>query len=50
MPDLARELFKHKLPVKEGYKPHKQSLRRFDPQLMSQTKAKLETLLKESLI
>ena len=50
MPGLAKELVEHRLPIKEGYKPFKQALRRFNPQLMPQIKAEIERLLKEGFI
>ena len=31
IPGLSRELVEHRLPIKEGYKPHKQLARRFNP-------------------
>lgn len=37
---LAKELSEHRLPVKEGYKPHKQTPRSFNPQVIPLIKAK----------
>ena len=31
MPGLSRDLVEHRLPTKAGFRPHKQSARRFNP-------------------
>ena len=46
MPGLFCELVKRRLPIKEGYKPHKQLTRRFNPELLPKIKGEVERLLK----
>lgn len=43
MPDLDRKLVEHRLPVKEGCKPHKKPSRRFNPHLMPPIKDEIES-------
>lgn len=50
MPSLSRELVEHRLTIKEGFKPHKQPPRRFNPQLMPQIKEEIERMLKAGFI
>ncbi|XP_051144004.1 uncharacterized protein LOC127260333 [Andrographis paniculata] len=45
MPGLARELVEHRLPIKAGYKPHKQPLRRFNPDVYPKIKEEIQRLL-----
>ena len=33
MPGLSRELVEHRLPIKAGFKPHKQPARKFNPKI-----------------
>src|ERR1043165_9272454 len=46
MPGLKRELVEHKLPIKDGKKPIKQTLRRFAPAVLTKIKAEIERLLR----
>src|ERR1051325_3878751 len=46
MPGLKRELVEHRLPIKDGKKPIKQTPRRFAPAVLTKIKAKIERLLR----
>ncbi|XP_051152016.1 uncharacterized protein LOC127265996 [Andrographis paniculata] len=50
MPELARDLIEHRLPIKKGFKPYKQPQRRVSPELMPQIKEEIEKLLKVGFI
>ena len=53
MPSLSKKLVEHHLTIKEikeGFKPHKQSLRRFNPELYLRIKEEIERLLKVGFI
>src|ERR1051325_922334 len=45
MPGLKRELVEHRLPIKDGKKPIKQTPRRFAPAVLTKIKAEIERLL-----
>jgi hypothetical protein len=45
MPRLSRELVEHRLPIKSGFMPYKQSARRFNPIIHDQVKEEVERLL-----
>ena len=47
---LSRELAKHQLSIKEGYKPHKQPARRFNPELLPKIQGEIERLFKAGFI
>ncbi|XP_051153051.1 uncharacterized protein LOC127266733 [Andrographis paniculata] len=50
MPGLARELVEHRLPMKVGYKPHKQPPRMFNPDVYPKIKEEIQRLLGAGLI
>src|ERR1043165_538877 len=50
MPGLSRDLVEHKLPMKDGAKPVKQTPRRFAPAVVSKIKEEIERLLKSKFI
>jgi hypothetical protein len=50
MTGLSRELVEHKLPIKLGFRPHKQLARNFNPKLYSHIKEEVERLLKANFI
>jgi ribonuclease HI len=50
MPGLSRELVEHRLPVKPGFRPYKQPLRRFNPLLYDRVKEEIDRLLKAGFI
>ena len=50
MPELSCELVEHWLPIKEGYRPHKQPARRFNPELLPKIKGEIKRLLKVGFI
>ena len=50
MPRLSRKLVEHQLPNKEGYKPHKQPARRFNPELLPKIKRDIKRLFKAGFI
>jgi hypothetical protein len=45
MPGLSRELVKHRLPIKTGFRPYKQPARRFNPIIHDRDKGEVERLL-----
>jgi hypothetical protein len=42
MPGLSQELVKHWLPIKAGFKPHRQPARKFNPKIYNRIKAEIE--------
>ncbi|CAA2989247.1 Retrotransposon gag [Olea europaea subsp. europaea] len=50
MPGLDRDLVEHRLPTKLNFKPHKQPLRRFAPNVLPEIKKEMERLLKAGFI
>ena len=46
IPGLKRELVEHRLPIKDGKKPIKQTPRRFAPAVLTKIKAEIERLLR----
>jgi hypothetical protein len=42
---LSRELVEHRLPIKDGFKPYKQHLRRFNSIIYDQVKEEINRLL-----
>ena len=46
MPGLKRELVEHRLPIKDGKRPIKQTPRRFAPAVLTKIKAEIERLLR----
>src|ERR1051325_6365364 len=46
MPGLKRELVEHRLPIKDGKKPIKQTPRRFAPAVLTKIKVEVERLLR----
>ena len=49
MPGLSRDLVEHRLPIKSGFRPYKQSARKFNPNLYDRIKEEVDRLLKVSL-
>jgi len=49
MPGLSRDLVEHKLPIKSGFRPHKQPPRRFNSNLYDRIKEETNRLLKLGL-
>jgi hypothetical protein len=45
MPGLSRELVEHRLPIKSGFRPYKQSAQRFNLIIHNQVKEEVERLL-----
>jgi hypothetical protein len=45
MPGLSRELVKHRLPIKTGFRPYKQPAQRFNPIIHDRDKGEVERLL-----
>ena len=50
MPGLSRDLVEHKLPIKSGFRPHKQPPRRFNSNLYDRIKEEIDRLLKAGFI
>ena len=50
MPGLDRSIVKHRLPIKPGYRPFKQALRRFNPNVLDDIKKEIERLLEVKFI
>jgi hypothetical protein len=50
MSGLSRELVEHTLPIKWGFRPHKQPTRNFNSELLGRIKEEVEQLLKEEFI
>ena len=50
MSGLSRDLVEHKLPIKYGFRPHKQSPRRFNSNLYDRIKEEIDRLLKAGFI
>ena len=50
MPGLSRELVEHRLPIKAGFKPHKQPPRKFNPKIYDRVKEEIGRLLKADFI
>src|SRR6185312_13401299 len=45
MPGLSRDLVEHRLPIKAGFRPYKQSARCFNPVMYDRIKAEINRLL-----
>ena len=50
MSGLDRSIVEHRLPIKPGYRPFKQALRRFNPNVLDDIKKKIERLLEAKFI
>ena len=50
MPGLSRSIVEHRLPVKDGYRPFKQTLRRFKPELLEDIKKEITRLYEAKFI
>ena len=50
MSGLSRDLVEHKLPIKSGFRPHKQPPRRFSSNLYDRIKEETDRLLKAGFI
>ena len=50
MPGLSRDLVKHRLPIKAGFRPYKQPARRFNPSIYDRIKEEINRLLDAGFI
>jgi hypothetical protein len=50
MPGLDRSIVEHRLPIKPGYQPFKQALRRFNPNTLDNIKKEIKRLLEAKFI
>ena len=50
MPGLSRSIVKHRLPIKDGYRPFKQAPRRFKPELLEDIKKEIRSLYEANFI
>ena len=50
MPGLSRELVEHRLPIKAGFRPYKQSARKFNPKTYDRIKEEIGRLLEANFI
>ena len=50
MPGLDRSIVEHQLSIKLGYRPFKQALRRFNPNVLDDIKKETERLLEAKFI
>src|SRR3954463_3854115 len=50
MPSLSRELVEHRLPIKNGFRPYKQTTRKFNPKIYDRIKEDIGRLLKANFI
>ena len=50
MPGLSRDLVEHRLPIKSGFRPHKQPPRCFNSNLYDRIKEEIDRLLKAGFI
>ena len=50
MPSLYRSIVEHRLPIKPGYQPFKQALRRVNPNVLDDIKKETERLLETKFI
>jgi hypothetical protein len=50
MPGLSRELIKHYLPIKAGFRPYKQGAQNFKPEIVERVKEEVDQLLQAGFI
>jgi hypothetical protein len=50
IPSLSRSIVEHRLPIKDGYRPFKQALRRFKPKLLEDIKKEITRLYEAKFI
>ena len=50
MPGLSRELVEHRLPIKAGFRPYKQSARKFNPNTYDRIKEEIGRMLEAKFI
>ena len=50
MPGLSRDLVEHRLPIKAGFRPYKQPVRRFNHIIYDRIKAEINRLLDAGFI
>jgi hypothetical protein len=50
MPGLSRELVEHRLPIKDGFRPYKQPVWRFNPDIYDRVKEEVNQLLEANFI
>jgi hypothetical protein len=50
MPRLSRELVEHRLSIKAGFRPNKQGVRNFKPEIIGRVKDEVDQLLQVGFI
>jgi hypothetical protein len=50
MPGLSRELIEHRLPIKVGFRPYKQGVRNFKPEIIGRVMEEMDWLLQAGFI
>jgi hypothetical protein len=50
MPGLSRELIKHRLPIKAGFRLYKQGVQNFKPEIVGRVKEDVDRLLQARFI
>jgi hypothetical protein len=50
MPRLSRELIKHRLPIKAGFRPYKQGAQNFKPEIVGSVKEEVDRLLQARFV
>jgi hypothetical protein len=50
MPGLSRDLVEHRLPIKSGFRPHKQPRRNFNSDIYDRIKEEIDRLIKAGFI
>jgi hypothetical protein len=50
MPKLSRELIKHRLPIKAGFRPYKQGAHNFKPEIVGSVKEEVDRLLQARFV
>jgi hypothetical protein len=50
MPRLSREFVEHRLPIKASFRPYKQGVRNFKPEIVGRVKEEVDQLLQAGFI
>jgi hypothetical protein len=50
MPRLSREFVEHRLPIKASFRPYKQGVRNFKPEILGRVKEEVDQLLQAGFI
>jgi hypothetical protein len=50
MPMLSREFVEHRLPIKASFRPYKQGVRNFKPEIVGRVKEEVDQLLQAGFI